>query len=160
MQNIRFIPMPVEQARALTQGGLDAYGKAPEHSLSDGCDNPCRHCLGFIPKGAGMLTLAYRPFRALQPYAETGPIFLCAEACTPWQQQGQRQSLPPMLTSSPDYLLKAYSTNERILYGTGKITPSSEIEAYASQLLSREEVAFVDVRSARNNCFHLRIIRV
>jgi hypothetical protein len=155
MATIRFIPIPTEHARALTQGGADAYGNPPERSQSDGSGNPCRHCLGFIAKGAGMLTLAYRPFQTLHPYAETGPVFLCAETCAPWQGTG----LPPILTSSPDYLLKGYTADERICYGTGRVTPRDEIETYADSLMERRDIAFVDVRSARNNCFHLRIIR-
>lgn len=78
---IRFSPIPTDTARALQTGGLDAYGMLPERKLSDGGGNPCRHCLGMIPEGAEMLVLAHRPFPALQPYAETGPIFLCAAPC-------------------------------------------------------------------------------
>jgi len=107
------------------------------------------------PKGAGMLILAARPFPDLQPYAETGPIFLCAESCLPWQGDG----VPPILKTSPDYLLKAYRADNRIYYGTGKIVTAAELVEYAADLLRDEEVAYVDVRSARNNCFLTRITR-
>ncbi|MEO8531900.1 MAG: DUF1203 domain-containing protein, partial [Deltaproteobacteria bacterium] len=33
------------------------------------------------------------------------------------------------------------------------------IETYAETLLADPEVAFVDIRSARNNCFQTRITR-
>lgn len=102
-----------------------------------------------------MLVLAYRPFDALQPYAETGPIFLCADECKQWSGTG----LPPILTSSPDYLLKGYTADQRINYGTGRVVTKHEIETYAAELLDRPEISFVDVRSARNNCFQLRIVR-
>ena len=102
-----------------------------------------------------MLVLAYRPFDALQPYAETGPIFLCADDCAGWSGPG----VPPILTSSPDYLLKGYSEDQRIVYGTGKVVAKGEVEAYAAALLDRDGIAFVDVRSARNNCFQVRIVR-
>ena len=65
--------------------------------------------------------------------------------------------LPPILTTSPDYLLKAYGPNHRIIYGTGRITAFDDVQGYAAQLLSRGDVAYVDVRSARNNCFLTRI---
>jgi hypothetical protein len=102
-----------------------------------------------------MLILAYRPFGALQPYAETGPIFLCAGTCARHDDAVR----PTVLDSSPDYLLKAYGSEERILYGTGRVTPSDEVESYATRMLARPDVAFVDVRSARNNCFLLRLRR-
>lgn len=155
MAQIQCIPLSSEVVRRLRAGGPDAYGLTPEHSRAEGGGNPCRHCLDFIPAGAEMLILAHRPFDGLQPYAETGPIFLCADACRPWAGAG----LPPILQSSPDYLLKGYSPDQRIRYGTGKVVPRDEVAAYASELLDREDIAFVDVRSARNNCFQLRIQR-
>lgn len=155
MEQIKFIPLPGDRVAALREGGLDAYGRPAERVASDGNGNPCRHCLDFVPEGAGMLILAYRPFDGLHPYVETGPIFLCADACQPWTGPG----LPPVLTSSPDYLLKGYTADQRIRYGTGKIVAKEDVETYAADLLRRPEISFVDVRSARNNCFLTRIVR-
>ena len=117
--------------------------------------NPWGHCLNFIPEGAGMLICAHRPFSSLQPYAETGPIFLCADDCPRFEDAG----VPPVLTSSPDYLLKGYRADERIFYGTGRVVAQADLPGYAATLLKDHEVAFVDVRSARNNCFQARIMR-
>jgi hypothetical protein len=64
-----------------------------------------------------------------------------------------------MLASSPDYLLKVYTTGQRIRYGTGKVVTRQELHAYAAELLEADEISFVDVRSARNNCVQLRITR-
>ncbi|MGR3661466.1 MAG: DUF1203 domain-containing protein [Paracoccaceae bacterium] len=136
-------------------GGPDANGQVAEHAVSEGVGTPCRCCLENTPKGAGMLILAARPFPKLQPYAETGPIFLCAENCEPWQGEG----MPPILKTSPDYLLKAYRADNRIYYGTGKIVTAAELVDYAADLLGDDAVAYVDVRSARNNCFLTRITR-
>lgn len=155
MARIKHTPLPGHVVRALRSGGADAYGRMPERVRSDGNGNPCRHCLDFVPEGADMLILAHRPFDELQPYAETGPIFLCADDCKAWSGDG----VPPILGSSPDYLLKGYTADQRICYGTGKVVSQDELSAYAARLLERDEISFVDVRSARNNCFQLRIIR-
>lgn len=154
MDKIKFLPLPSDKVNLLRNGGRDAYDCLPERIVSDGEGNPCRHCLDFVPKGAGMLILACRPFDKAQPYAETGPVFLCAEECEPWSGAG----IPPML-DSPDYLLKGYTVDQRIRYGTGKIVARDEIAGYAARLLDRDEISFVDVRSARNNCFQVRIVR-
>ena len=138
---------------SLRAGGPDAYGYPAERAISDGDGNPCRSCLHDIPKGAGMLICAARPFPSKQPYAETGPIFLCAVACSPWAGHW----LPPILGTSPDYLLKGYGTDDRIVYGTGQITLAGDIAKTATALLNDAHVAYVDVRSARNNCFQTRI---
>lgn len=155
MTTIQFHPITAETAQALRTGGPDAYGNRAEYAVSDGQGNPCRCCLGDVPKGAGMLIFAHRPFSKTQPYAETGPIFLCSDDCTPWDAVG----VPPILTTSPDYLVKGYTDDERICYGTGQITDAAAVSAYAEQLLTRPQIAFVDVRSARNNCYQLRITR-
>ncbi len=136
-------------------GGADANGMAPERALARGEGNPCRSCLGDIGEGAPMLILGARPFEGRHPYAETGPIFLHAEPCERWAGAG----VPPILATSPDYLVKGYGADERIVYGTGRIVPAGEIEAYCAELLDRDGIAFVDIRSARNNCFLTRARR-
>jgi hypothetical protein len=65
--------------------------------------------------------------------------------------------LPPILGTSPDYLLKGYGMDDRIVYGTGQITLAGDIAKTATALLNDARVAYVDVRSARNNCFQTRI---
>jgi hypothetical protein len=151
---IRFQPILTDLVRALQDGAPDANGQTPERHMSDGDGNPCRHCLGMIPKGAEMLVLAHRPFPAPQPYAEVGPIFLCADACT----AGGGPDLPVML-SSPDYIVRGYGADERIVYGTGGVVPTADIPARAGSLLADPRVAYVHVRSARNNCFQVRVER-
>jgi hypothetical protein len=152
---IHFTPIPTDIVRAYQAGGPDANGQVPERGVSDGDGNPCRHCLQMIPKGAGMLILAHRPFPALQPYAELGPIFLCADACA----AGGGEALPQVL-DSPEYIVRGYSAADRIVYGTGAVTPLAAIEGRAEALLADPRVDYVHVRSARNNCFQVRIDRV
>lgn len=147
----KFYGMPKAEADGYRSGAPDAYGNFPEQSTSDG-NAPCRCCLRLIPNGSDMLVLAYRPFSEMQPYAETGPIFLCAEDCT----SPDPDETPKSLVSA-DYLLKGYSHDERIIYGTGQITPISDLSTYADRLLARDDVAFVDMRSARNNCWLARL---
>lgn len=151
---IRFTAIPTETVRAYQAGGPDANGQTPERHVSDGGGNPCRHCLGMVPKGAALLVLAHRPFPAPQPYAEIGPIFLCAGPCAP----GGGPDLPAML-ASPDYIVRGYGEDHRIVYGTGAVTPTAQIPARAAELFRDARVAYVHVRSARNNCFQCRIDR-
>jgi hypothetical protein len=152
---ILFTPIPTETARRYQAGGEDANGQRPEHTLSDGDGNPCRHCLRFIPRGRGMLILSHRPFPAPQPYAETGPVFLCAEHC---DAPADQAAFPEILTS-PDYILRGYNAQDRIVYGTGAVVPTGRIRAEAEAWLSDPRVAYLHLRSARNNCYQLRIDR-
>ena len=152
---MQYIALPTETVRALQSGAPDANGLMPERHISNGSANPCRHCLRDIPKGAEMLILSYRPFDDLHPYAETGPIFLCADACA----QGGWHQVPDILQTSPDYLVKGYSADDRIVYGTGAIVAATHIEAHAAQVFTDRKVTYLHVRSARNNCYQVRMDR-
>lgn len=151
---MQFHALPTDVVRALQAGAPDANGQPPEHAISDGGGNPCRHCLRMIPKGMPMLVLAHRPFPAPQPYAEIGPIFLCADGC----MAGGGTDLPEIL-ASPEYILRGYGADDRIVYGTGAVVPTAAIRDEAKRRFGDPRVAYVHVRSARNNCYQVRIDR-
>ena len=151
---ILFTPIPTQIARAYQAGGPDANGQPPERKSSDGAGYPCRHCLHMVPAGRDVLVLAHRPFGTLQPYAEVGPIFLCADPCAP----GGGTQMPEIL-AAPDYVLRGYGADDRIVYGTGGVVATADIAARAAALLADPAIAYVHVRSARNTCYQVRIDR-
>lgn len=152
---IQFKALPTDAVRSLQHGAPDAYGRTPEQEISDGVGVPCRHCLKNVDAGEPYLILAYRPFPELQPYAETGPIFIHAEECA---RAAETDVAPEMLASS-DYIVRGYSPDDRIVYGTGSVVSTENIPAWAEALFARGDVAYVHVRSARNNCYQCRIDR-
>lgn len=151
---IRFQALPTAAVRALQNGAPDAYGMTPERKISDGDGVPCRHCLRNVDAGEPYLILAYRPFPKLQPYAETGPIFLHAQECTRAAETGE---LPGLFAKTRSYILRGYAADDRIVYGTGMVTETPEIVETATALLKRPDVAYVHMRSAKNNCYQCRI---
>ena len=152
---ITFNALDSADVRRIRRERIDSYGNPVEVHVSDGEVYPCRHCLGKIAQGKESLVLAHRPFKSRNPYAETGPIFFCAEACT---RPKPSNDLPGILLA-PEFIVRGYDSEERIIYGTGKVTATSQIKAYATDLLTDPQVAFVDIRSARNNCFQCRVHR-
>lgn len=156
MTKILFSSMPTDQARAYWSGAVDAYGHPPEVHISQGGGVPCRHCLQGVAEGEPYLILAYRPFPQRQPYAETGPIFLHAEPC---ERYPETDRIPPMILSREPRLLKGYGDNDRIVYGTGEIVASADLAAAAAKILARDDISYVHVRSALNNCFSCRVDR-
>jgi hypothetical protein len=157
MTPIVYKAMPTPKARAYQDGAADAYGLKPERHISDGDGVPCRHCLEDVSAGEAYLILAYRPFPDLQPYAETGPIFLPARPCT---RAADQPATPAMLARRKAHLIKGYSADHRIVYGTGQIVASADLAQEASRILDRPDVAYVHVRSSVNNCYTCRIERV
>ena len=104
-----------------------------------------------------MLVLAYRPFPSPQPYAEVGPIFLCAEPC---ERHPDSDVLPQMFRNRERILIRGYTSDDRIRYGTGQVVDIEAVEETAEGILANEEIAYVHMRSATNNCYQCRIERV
>jgi hypothetical protein len=153
---LRFSALPSAPVAAIRAGGPDANGQPAERFTSDGDGVPCRHCLAQVPAGAPALLLAWRPFPAPQPYAETGPIFLCADPCA---RHPDTPRLPALFAAVDRLLVRGYGANDRIVYGTGQVVDTAVLEATAERLLDEPKVAYLHLRSARNNCYQARIDR-
>lgn len=154
MTTLKVIAMPTEHARAYQHGALDANGLPPEKHIASGTGNPCRHCLKSIEEGAEMLVLAYRPFDALQPYAEMGPIFLHGREC---ERHGENSGLPEMFNHRESMLVRGYGDNNRIQYKSARIVPVVELEQQCFDLLGEQNVSYLHVRSTNYNCFQCRL---
>jgi len=154
---LRYSGLPTDLAMDLRHGGVDANGQVPERKISDGDGVPCRHCLGYIEAGAPYLVFAYRPFPHPQPYAELGPVFIHADDCSAYDPAA---GLPARDRDSGEQrILRGYGANNRIVYGTGVVVEADAIDSTAAQILARDDVAYVHMRSATNNCWTLRIDR-
>lgn len=152
--SIQFVALETGAVRALQAGAPDANGQPPESHVSQG-SVPCRHCLTHVATGEPYLILAYRPFPKPQPYAELGPIFLHAKECP---RGGGTGEIPSFL-GSPRYLLRGYDQVHRIVYGSGRITETTNIPKTAEEMFEDSRIAYIHVRSATNNCYHCRIER-
>ena len=154
--SVIFKAMPTDEVRALQTGGPDSNGQLPERKVSDGAGNPCRHCLKYIEKGKEVLVLGHRPFETVQPYAEMGPVFLCAEPC---ERSEESSDLPVIVETRPRFIVRGYTADERIQYGTGDVVETKDIVDACEERLDNPEIAFVHIRSASNNCFYCRVER-
>ncbi len=155
MFEIIFTSIHSDEAQKLQEGQPDAYGRTAERYISDGESVPCRHCLDIVGKDQPYILLSYRPFPQLQPYAETGPIFLHQSKCRPYRGS----EIPPMLKAK-QYILRAYDENNRIVSGSGRIILTHNIKSEAIDLFQNPRTSYLHIRSASNNCYHCRIDRV
>jgi len=155
MSEFRIVAMPSDATAHFWDGGPDANGQPPERHVSDGDGVPCRHCLTDVAKGEPFLILAYRPFPRPLPYAEIGPIFLHADACRRYEES----SIPAMFLARKQIQIRGYRADDRIVYGTGKVIPTTDLAETAANLFRRTDVAFAHLRSASNNCFQCRLER-
>ncbi len=152
---IRFSALPADAVAKIRAGAPDANGQPAETRLSDGAGNPCRHCLREVQPGAPMLVLAWRPFPALQPYAETGPIFLCADCA----RHPDGPDLPPVIAARQRIMVRGYGADDRIVYGAGAVVEIADLAGRCEALLGEPGVAYLHLRSAINGCYQARVDR-
>jgi hypothetical protein len=146
--------LPTAHFHHLLAGGPDANGQAPLRRPAVGLANPCRHCLQLIAPGEDKLVLNYRPFDELQPYAESGPIFLHARECTRYESR----HLPDWFAHLNPALVRGYDAQHWIAYDTAAVLPGAELAAACQAILARPGIAYAHVRS-RFNCFQCRVER-
>ena len=156
MSMIRFTALTGERCAGYRSGCADANGLVPQRHVSPGNGAPCRHCLRDIEGGASLLILAYRPFPRLQPYAETGPIFLHGEPC---ERYPECDRVPDMFLKRRQILIRGYDQNDRIAYGTGAVIDTGDIAQTAARLLANPQIAYCHLRSAMYNCYQCRVER-
>ncbi len=135
-------------------GGSDANNQQPQVHEAKGLQNPCRHCLQLIPEGEEKLVLSYRPFDKLQPYAETGPIFLHNYQC----KQYVSGELPEWFNYLNPAIVRGYDKNHWINYDTGTVVSGSELDESCRKILKDENIKYVHIRS-KFNCFQCQVER-
>ena len=136
-------------------GGADANGQPALAHIAEGVANPCRHCLDLIAEGDTKLVLSYRPFDELQPYAESGPIFLHESAC----ERYDSAALPAWFDFLDPAIVRGYDGHNWIRYDTGNVIRGKDLTAACENILSDSSIAYVHVRS-KFNCFQCRVDRV
>jgi hypothetical protein len=151
---LRVRGISTETVERLRHGAPDANGQPALRRVAEGVANPCRHCIGLIAEGDTKLVLAYRPFDRVQPYAETGPIFLHADPCDRYDAD----ALPAWFDFLDPAIVRGYDGNDWIRYDTGDVVRGPELTAACRTILEDPTIAYVHVRS-KYNCFQCRVDR-
>ena len=69
----------------------------------------------------------------------------------------QPADVPPVFLRREAYLIRGYSVNDRIVYGTGRIVAPTLLAETAHRTFRDPRVSYIHVRSASNNCYQCRI---
>ena len=123
--SLRVQGISTEEFERIRAGGPDANGQPALVRVAEGVANPCCHCLGLIEEGAAKHVLSYRPFGHLQPYAESGPIFLHHAPC----ERYDSDALPAWFDFLDPAIVRGYDADDWIRYDTGNVVRGAELRA-------------------------------
>jgi hypothetical protein len=119
-----------------------------------GGDGPCRHCLRDFKVGQEKRILfTYDPFYELKLHPLPGPIFIHAEACPRFTDEGK---FPEDLRSHR-LALAGYGAHRSLL--CEKIVENGSVDSVIDGLFARPDVQFIHVRDTEAGCYDLRIDR-
>jgi len=114
---------------------------------------PCRRCMTDAQPGDRLLLLPYDPFGAESPYTGHGPIFVHADGCEPFRENGE---VPEQLRRRL-LAIRAYDRNAMMI--GSDVVDGAFMEGAARRLLDVPGAAYAHVHYARAGCFACRVER-
>jgi hypothetical protein len=151
--SFQYLPIDDETVRAVRETLHDAHGNALHVQTSNDDSAPCRSCLRVTPRGTRLILFAHRPFSTSGPYAETGPVFVCADACEPYRAN---DVFPPDFRSRK-LVFRAYDTEGSIHDAT--LAHGADAERTLAELFASDAVRTVHVRNPAWGCFDFAVER-
>ena len=146
----RVVPLPADLARAVRETRRDAAGH-PVLEVRDGGRHQCRACLTLSREDEAVLLLSHTPFASVQPYAETGPVYIHSRPCAPEGAEGAWPAeFPRNLV-----VLRAYSPGDELV--GAELVGERRVEDVARDVLARPEVAYLHARNADLGCYMFRM---
>ena len=150
MTSFTYLAIDDATVRAVRETLRDEHGNALRVQVSDG---PCRSCLRVTPPGTRLILFAHRPFATTGPYAETGPVFVHADACEPYRAR----DVFPADFRPRRLVFRAYDACGAIHDAT--LADGADAEATLARQFADAAVARVHVRNPAWGCFDFAVER-
>jgi hypothetical protein len=114
---------------------------------------PCRRCLRDAEVGERMLLVPYNPFEVRSPYVGEGPVFVHADGCEPYADDGV---VPDQLRRR---LLAGRAYDGEGMMVSAEVVEGTDLEAGLDALFAAPGAEFVHLHYARPGCFACRVDR-
>lgn len=142
-------------AARFRETGRDDRGNAlVRMTATDGGGFPCRVCLRLGREGEEMLLGSYDLPRPLGIYWTPSPIFVHAEACTPYAGGDE---VVEIVRENAIVSVRAYDARDMVIYDLGRIAAGEEVEGALANALGDPRTAFVNIHTARPGCLLCRV---
>jgi hypothetical protein len=114
---------------------------------------PCRRCMTDALPGERLLLLEYDPFDVASPYTGHGPIFVHADGCEPFRDEGR---IPGQLRRR---LLAVRAYDQNAMMRECGVVEGDDLDGALTRLLEDPGAAYVHVHYAKAGCFACRVER-
>lgn len=154
MLPFRTIAIPTSFAESVrTTLKAPRYGH-PAHTETAAGYGPCRHCLQTFRVGVERRILfTYDAFHGLEPLPLPGPVFVHADACERYPEDG---GFPEGLRTHA-LTLNGYARGRRL--AAQEYVSDGQVEEAVGRVFARPEVDYIHVRDTEAGCYDLRIER-
>lgn len=154
MTAFRILAIPTKVAELVrTTHRSPGYGH-PAHTETATGYGPCRHCLRTFRIGEEQRTLfTYDPFHGLESFPLPGPVFVHADACARYPEDGPFPE--DMRTHALTFA--AYGRARRLL--AEQHVADGAVDEVVTGLLDRPDVDYVHVRDTEAGCYDFRVER-
>jgi hypothetical protein len=139
---------------AVRASGQDVGGNPFTPYPATGEGEPLRCCLRFAGAGEPIALISYAPFEQRSPWREVGPVYVHAERC-----EGPGESGVPGGLSRGPLVLRTYRADGSMNYDHNTLIGADDVEPMLEDLLARPDVATVNVRTVRPQCFLYAVTR-
>jgi hypothetical protein len=139
---------------AVREAGVDHLGNPFTPFAASGAGEPLRCCLRFAREGEQIALISFAPFTEMSVWREVGPVYVHAEHCEGYVEQG----LPSELRRG-QMLLRTYHADGSMDYEHNTVVMDEDVEPLLDQLLAEPDVALVHVRTLRPQCFLYAVTR-
>ena len=158
MTGFKVLPISNEIARQIRASMIDQNGNPVVASIAPEAGyGPCRSCLKQFEAGDRRLLFSYSPNPVDHAFNETGPIFIHADYCEPYESA---EVFPPEIENGRikfPLAFRAYDENGVML---DAVLPNGESpDETIRSIFENERVAFAHVRNQRFGCFVAHVDR-
>ena len=115
---------------------------------------PLRCCLRDAQIGESLALIAHQPATVGGPYAEIGPVFVHADACTGYVSHGQY----PEAFRDRTQIFRAYDSEGRQV--ENRMVAGVDADSHISELLAQPGVDFIHSRNVLAGCYMFAILPI
>jgi hypothetical protein len=146
---MKYMPIPQDIAEQARKTLRDGFGHPLQVERNQA---PCRSCLRISKEPEDLILLSYQPLPDTNPYAEVGPIFIHAHACTPYNADAFPEDF-----LERELVVRAYNHEGRI--ADAVVAAPGKAEDAATAFFADERIAEVHIRHTSYTCYDFKVTR-